>query len=110
MKGEKLHDKGAQPVQMNMLTHRSVHDDISWANASLVATVSEDSTLVLQQRVEDAGFLNIVVTLMRGDKVFILCVEQENILKVINDAIDFFGMLFTNLHKWSLKDVRYEQG
>lgn len=73
-----------------------------WANGGMVATVtSGDSTLSLQQRVEDAGFLNVVVTPMGSDRVFIHCLNGDDIWKVFNDAIHFFGMLFKDLHKWS---------
>lgn len=38
----------------------------------MVASVLEgDSTLSLQQRVEDAGFMSVVVTPMGGDRVFL---------------------------------------
>lgn len=45
-----------------------------WANEGMVATVtSGDSSLSLQQRVDDAGFVNVVVTPLGSDRVFIHC-------------------------------------
>lgn len=59
---------------------------------------------------EDAGFVNVVVTPLESDRVFIHCLGGEDIWKVFNDAIHFFGMLFKDLHKWSTKDDNYERG
>jgi len=44
--------------------------DLKWAHSGMVATMSkEESALVIQQKVEDAGFPNVVVTPMRGSCV-----------------------------------------
>lgn len=71
---------------------------------------SGDSSLSIQQRVEDAGFTNIVVTPMGSDKVFLHCLDGEDIWKVVNEAIDFFSIMFGHLHKWSDVDEKYERG
>jgi hypothetical protein len=38
-----------------------------------------DSALALQHRVEDAGFSNVVVTPMGGERVFLHCSDGGNI-------------------------------
>ena len=38
------------------------------------------------------------------------CLGGEDIWKVFNDAIHFFGMLFKDVHNWSAKDENYERG
>ena len=68
-----------------------------------------DSVLALQQRIEDAGFNQMVVTPM-GGRVFLHCNNGEDVWKVFNDAVHFFGMLFSDIRKWSEADVRYERG
>jgi len=68
-----------------------------------------DSTLALQQRVEDAGFQYVVVTPMGGERVFLHCTDGEDIWHVFNNALHFFGMLFHNIHKWSPNDVQYKR-
>lgn len=106
-----VENKVDRPVIEGMLEYVSRPDDLVWANGGMVATVtSGDSTLSLQQRVEDAGFVNVVVTPMGSDRVFIHCLNGEDIWKVFNDAIHFLGMLFKDLHKWSSEDVNYERG
>lgn len=93
------------------LSYNSNPEDCLWASGGMVArVVSGDSSLSLQQRVDDAGFANVVVTPMGNDRVFIHCVGGEDIWKVFNDAIHFFGMLFVDLQKWSAVDVIYERG
>jgi len=91
--------------------YTSVLADRMWATSGMVATViTEDSTLALQQKVEDAGFNHVVVTPMGGDRVFLHSTEGEDIWHVFNNALHFFGMLFSNIHKWSAADVKYERG
>lgn len=94
-----------------MLLYNSKPEDRLWADGGMVAkVVSGDSSLSLQQRVEDAGFTNVVVTPMGGDRVFLYCTGGEDIWKVFNDAVHFFGMLFSELHKWTSEDYIYERG
>jgi len=90
---------------------RYVKEDRAWARAGVVATVvNGEPVLPLQQRVEDVRFHNFIVTPMGGDRVFLHCLDQVDVLQVFNDTVDFFGMLFSNVHKWSAKDVVYEHG
>lgn len=42
--------------------------------------------------------------------VFLRCMGEDEIWTIFNDAIQFFGMHFSNLHQWSSEDVRYERG
>ena len=91
--------------------YNSTAQDRNWATSGMVSTViSGDSTLSLQQCVEDAGFNCVVVTPMGGDRVFLSCTGGEDIWHVFNNALHFFGMLFSNIHMWSVSDVRYEWG
>jgi len=72
--------------------------------------VSRDSSLSLQQRVEDAGFVNVVVTPMGSDRGFLHCLGGDDIWKVFNEAIHIFGMLFADLQQWSPIGIIYERG
>jgi hypothetical protein len=47
---------------------------------------------------------------MGGDRVFLHCNDGEDIWKVFNDALHFFGMMFSNIHKWTPSDIKYERG
>jgi len=63
---------GARPVDnIVLLLYNSKPEDRLWAKGGMVAkVVSGDSSLSLQQRVEDAGFVNVIVTPMGSDRFF----------------------------------------
>lgn len=85
--------------------------DLKWAHSGLVATVlEEESTLAIQQKMEDAGFPKVVITPIGGDRVFLHCNEGEEMWTIFNDAIHFFGMMFSIIRKWSPSEVMYERG
>ena len=91
--------------------YSSVLADRMWATSGMVALVLvDDSTLALQHKIEDAGFNHVMVTPMGGDRFFLYCTGGEHIWHVFNDALHFFGMLFNNIHMWSVEDIKYERG
>jgi len=109
-KVKKCEEKDATQVSENMLLYNSKSEDKLWATGGMVAKVaSGDSSLSIQQWVEDAGFMNIIVTPMGSDRVFLHCTGGEDIWKLFNEAIHFFGMLFSDLHKWTSEDEIYER-
>jgi hypothetical protein len=72
--GPKLVDvkqsKDVQTVSQFVPVFNSREEDLKWASAGMVATlVSGESAVALQQKVEDAGFSNLVVIPMGGDRV-----------------------------------------
>ena len=100
-----------QPVTKFIPVYKSNDEDLKWAKSGMVASIiAGDSALALQQRVDEAGFGHVTVTPMGGDKVFIHCTGEEDIWQIFIDAIAFFSMLFTNVDKWSAKDIPYERG
>jgi len=66
--------------------------------------------LSVQHRVEDAGFNNVEFIPMGGEKVFLRCRNNDDILKVFNEAIHFFGMIFSSVQQWQPRDITYERG
>ena len=105
-----LASKGTQASYF-ILIYKSSVEDRSWARSGMVSHVKAgDSALSFQQWIEDAGFPNVVVTPLGGDRVFLNCTGDEDFSKVLSGAQDFFGMLFSNFHKWSESLVRYERG
>jgi hypothetical protein len=108
---EKEVAKSETNTSEGVVVHTSKPKDRSWATGGMVAkVVSGDSTLSIQQRMEDAGFNNVVVTPMGSDRVFLYCKGDADIWKLFNEALDFFSMLFTDIHKWVLNDEMYEMG
>lgn len=51
-----------------------------------------------------------VTTPMGSDRVFLYCTGGENVWNVFNEAVHFFGMLISNVKKWSFEDVINERG
>jgi hypothetical protein len=91
--------------------YNSCVQDRAWANSGLIAHVKAgDTVLSFQQRIIDAGFSNVMVTPLGGDRVFLSCTGEDNFAEVLQGANEFFGMLFTNFHKWSEASTRYERG
>jgi len=104
-------DSGGNIKGVRLLEYTSSKEDMDWAHSGIVATLALDETILsVQQRVEDAGFTNVEVTPMGGDKVFLRCRNNEDIMHVFKEAIHFFGMLFSVVHRWTMSDALYERG
>jgi len=98
-------------VSRGLLEYKSVQGDKEWAGSGIVATVGADeSFLSIQNRVQDAGFSNVEVIPMGGDRVFMRCRNNDDIMKVFNEAVDFFSLLFSSMHHWLPTDTIYERG
>ncbi|AES97288.1 DUF4283 domain protein [Medicago truncatula] len=96
---------------MKVKNKDKLSQDLKWAQSGMVSLVLEgESSLAIQQKVDDAGFPNVVVTQLGGDRVFIHCNNGEDTWKVFDDAVHFFGMLFTTVRKWMPSEVKYERG
>jgi hypothetical protein len=98
-------------VSEGVLLYNSKSEDRLCATGGMVAKViSGDYSLAIQQRVGDAGFTFVVVTSMGSDRVFLHCNDGADIWNLFNDALNFFGMLFTDIHRWIPEDQQYERG
>lgn len=111
------HEEGKKHHNVSFLQHEILPTYVtlpeyrSWARAGMVATlISGDSLLATQQCVEDFGFTSVVCTLMGTDKAFFLFYQKRRYLACVNSAINFFSMLFGNVHKWTTTDECYEWG
>lgn len=101
----------ASTPSKGLLEYKSDPVDRDWAGSGLVATiVTGETSLSIQQRVEDAGFINVEFIPMGGDRLFLRSRNNEDIWTVFNKAIDFFSLFLSEVHKWSTEDVRYERG
>jgi hypothetical protein len=47
---------------------------------------------------------------MGGDKVFTRCRNNEDMMKVFNEAVDFFSLFCSSVHQWTPTDTIYERG
>ncbi|GAU51462.1 hypothetical protein TSUD_413600, partial [Trifolium subterraneum] len=86
--------------------YSSSGDDVKWARKGVVATVINGEVVsMVQQRIEDAGFSDLVITPMGADKVFIHCNPQTDIMCIINGARQFFNFFFSAFVRWD-KEIR----
>lgn len=91
--------------------YRSDHIDRKWAASGLVATiVLGETTSSIQQRLVDTGFNLVEVIPMGGDRIFLRTRNNEDIWEVFNEALDFFSMFLSEVHKWSPEAFCYERG
>jgi len=99
------------PAAQFTLVFKSCKKDRAWASSGMVAHIKVgDSALSFQQRIKVVGFPNVTVTPLGGDRVLLHCTGGDNFSTVLKGAYEFFGMLFSNFHKWSESLIRYERG
>ncbi|GAU30400.1 hypothetical protein TSUD_364460 [Trifolium subterraneum] len=76
---------------------RTKSDDVQWAQNGLVETViNGEAVPVVQNRITDAGFHNLIIIPMGADKGFIRSAAGADALTTINSAKDFFTLVFSN--------------
>ena len=65
-------DTANQQLQRLVRKYRSSDRDLNWARKGLIGTVRNgEAILVIQNRVEDAGFRDVGIIPLGADKVFI---------------------------------------
>ncbi|GAU48878.1 hypothetical protein TSUD_406570, partial [Trifolium subterraneum] len=84
--------------QVLMRSYRAQSDDVTWAQNVLVATIiTGEAVPVVQNRITDACFDNMVLIPMGADKVFVRSSAREDVSVLVNNAKDFFNIIFS---KW----------
>ncbi|MCI67908.1 sulfate transporter, partial [Trifolium medium] len=74
--------------------YRSEAEDVKWAQHGLVATIiNGEAVPVVQSRIRDAGFNNVVLIPMGADKVFMQSLAGDDVLAIVNGAKDFFKLV-----------------
>ncbi|WJX94029.1 hypothetical protein P8452_75494 [Trifolium repens] len=91
--------------------YRSKPDDVQWAQNGIVATViNGEAVPMVQNRIVDAGFNDLVITPMGADKVFIRCTEGGDAMSVVGGAEEFFKLIFSNWTRWDKDGRPYQRG
>jgi hypothetical protein len=65
---------------------------------------------VVQNRINDAGFADLVITPMGADKVFMRRAEGGDVWSVVAGAEDFFRHVFSNWTRWDADGRSYQRG
>ena len=85
--------------------------DMSWAAKGVVVSVlSRDAIPVLQCRIFDAGFVNLVVIPLGADKVFLRSLDDVDVSITLSEAADFFDLFFSKPVRWTKDTLVRERG
>ncbi|GAU41193.1 hypothetical protein TSUD_26180 [Trifolium subterraneum] len=94
-----------------MRNFRTMPDDVQWAQNGLVASViNGEAVPVVQNRITDAGFHDLVIIPMGAEKVFIRSTAGADVLTIVNSAKDFFTLVFSNWMRWGKEAATYRRG
>ncbi|GAU34888.1 hypothetical protein TSUD_144190 [Trifolium subterraneum] len=90
---------------------RTTPDDVMWAQNGIVVTIiNGEAVPVVQNRITDAGFQDLILIPMGADKVFIRSSARTDALTIVNSATDFFTLLFSNWMRWGKVVHPYQRG
>ncbi|PNY17795.1 hypothetical protein L195_g014547 [Trifolium pratense] len=97
----------ADPIKERKVFLRSYQttpDDIQWALNGVVATIVNGEAIpVVQNRIMDAGFNDLVLVPMGADKVFVRSTENVDSNSIINNAKEFFKLVFSSWMRWKMR-------
>jgi hypothetical protein len=101
-------DKGRK---VYMRKYRSVQDDMMRARTGVVATITNgDATPVVRSRIKDAGFTDVDILHLGADKVFVRHVAGLEVVPIIENAREFFTMIFSHWERWERKATPFQRG
>lgn len=73
--------------------------DRDWVASGIVAMIaSGETTLSIQQRMDDTCFSHLEVIPMGGDRTFLRSRNNVDIWEVFNEALDYFSMFLSEVH------------
>ncbi|GAU49945.1 hypothetical protein TSUD_408400 [Trifolium subterraneum] len=105
--------EAAQEKASNILlrSYQTKSDDVQWAHNGLVATVINGEAIpVVQNRITDAGFNDVVVIPMGADKVYVRSSEGADVMSIVSSAKEFFKLVFSNWVRWDKEVLPYHRG
>ncbi|PNX72734.1 putative sulfate transporter, partial [Trifolium pratense] len=95
----------------DMRSYRTEPDDVAWAQNGLVATIiNGEAVPVVQSRIMDAGFNDVILTPMGADKVFVRCSSGNDVKAIITMAKEFFRLIFSSWTCWDNHAQDYRRG
>jgi len=84
---------------------------MSWASKGLVVSVlNGDAIPVLQRRIFDAGFVNLVMIPSGADKVLLCSLDEVDASTLLSEASDFFNNFFSKPVTWNKDTLVHERG
>jgi hypothetical protein len=78
-------------------SYKAEPEDVDWAQCGVVATIANgDVVSVVRRRLQDAGFKELDLTHLGGDRVLVRSSDGADVLTVFNCAKDFFKLCFSH--------------
>jgi hypothetical protein len=100
-----------QDSQIFLRSYRAVSDDVVWAQHGVVATVANgEARSVVRRRLQDAGFTELDLLHLGGDRVLVRGPEGADVLAVLDQAKDFFHLCFSHWVRWEKAVVPFQRG
>ncbi|CAJ2667463.1 unnamed protein product [Trifolium pratense] len=94
-----------------MRSYQAKPDDVKWARNGVVATVINGEAIpVVQNRISDVGFKDLVLIPMGADKVFVRSMEDVDAMTTFNNAKEFFQLVFSSWTRWDKDEGSYRRG
>ncbi|GAU34276.1 hypothetical protein TSUD_321220 [Trifolium subterraneum] len=94
-----------QDDRITLRNFRTKPDNVRWVQNGLVETIINGEAIsIVQNRITDAGFHDLIIITMGADKVFIRSASGADVLTTINSAKDFFHTCFFELVKFLRAD------
>ncbi|XP_045791605.1 uncharacterized protein LOC123886320 [Trifolium pratense] len=92
-------------------SYKTEPDDVAWAQNGLVATIiNGEAVPVVQSRIMDAGFNDVIIIPMGADKVFVRSSSGIDVKAIIDSAKEFFQIIFSSWTSWESHAQDYRRG
>ncbi|GAU30310.1 hypothetical protein TSUD_211670 [Trifolium subterraneum] len=86
-------------------------EDVQWVQSGLVATIFNGEAIpIVQNRITDTGFNDVVIIPLGADKVFVRSTEGVDVLTIVSNAEAFFKLVFSNWTRWKTDVLSYQRG
>jgi hypothetical protein len=100
-----------QDSRIFLPSYRAASDHVLWAQRGVVATVANgEAGSVVHRRVQDAGFKELDLLHLGGDKVLVRSPERADVLSVLDQAKDFFRLCFSHWVQWEKAVIPFQRG
>ncbi|GAU35629.1 hypothetical protein TSUD_30470, partial [Trifolium subterraneum] len=119
-KGEGLSSNGTnilannvkeQATRILLRNYQTKTVDMQWARNEVVATVINGEAIsVVQSRITDASFNDLVIIPMGADKVFVRSVAGVDAMTTVSNAKESFKLVFSNWMRWENDVLPYRRG
>jgi hypothetical protein len=100
-----------QDSRIFLRSYRAASDDVVWAQRGVVATVANgEAGSVVRRRLQDAGFKDLDLLHLGGDRVLVRSPEGTDVLTVFDQARDFFNLCFSHWERWEKTAIPFQRG